>query len=123
MIPSVDKTLMDAIYTFLLKFLFRVLKGTASHETFRKWVEHQEYGSFLSPAADTRLATSLSSLFLPKFATDFYDYLTLTNSVGNNAAMKYIKNVKQVLDEAVVQGWLAKNSLESYKCSYIDPEQ
>jgi hypothetical protein len=35
--PYIDKTLMDAQYTFLLKFLYKVLKGTASHETFRKW--------------------------------------------------------------------------------------
>jgi hypothetical protein len=36
--PVVEKTLVDAQYTFLLKFLYKVLKETTSHETFRKWV-------------------------------------------------------------------------------------
>jgi len=120
--PAVDKTLMDAQYTFLLKFLYKVLKGAASHETFRKWISTKNtFVSFLQyryKADDC----SLKSIVL-KFAIDLNEYLTLTNSVGNNAAMKYVKNLKQVIDEAVVQGWLPQNSLESYKCTYIDPER
>ena len=120
--PTVDKTLMDAQYTFLLKFLYKVLKGTASHETFRKWVSTKNtFEGFLRyryKTSDQPLKT------IPlKFATDLHDYLTLTNSIGNNAAMKYIKNLKQVIDEVVVQGWLVKNPLESFKCTYIDPER
>jgi integrase len=54
---------------------------------------------------------------------DLHKYLTLTNSVGNNAAMKYIKNLKQIIDDAVVQGWVPQNPLESFKCTYVDPER
>lgn len=120
--PAVEKTLMDAQYTFLLKFLYRVLKGTASHETFRKWVSTKNtFEGFLR----YRYKTSdqpLKNIPL-KFAVDLHEYLTLTNSIGNNAAMKYIKNLKQVIDDAVVQGWLPQNPLESFKCTYVDPER
>jgi integrase len=37
--------------------------------------------------------------------------------------MKYIKNLKQVIDAAVVQGWLTQNPLESFKCTYVDLER
>jgi len=120
--PVVDKTLMDAQYTFLLKFLYKVLKGTASHETFRKWVSTKNtFLGFLQcryKVEDQPLKT------IPlKFAVDLHEYLTLTHSIGNNAAMKYIKNLKQVIDDAVVQGWLSQNPLESFKCTYVDPER
>jgi integrase len=120
--PSIDKTLMDAVYTFLLKFLYKVLKGTASHETFRKWISTKNtYVSFLSyryKVSDQSLKT------IPlKFAKDLQEYLTLTNSVGNNATMKYIKNLKQVINEAIVQGWISQNPLEAFKCTYVDPER
>ena len=120
--PSVEKTLMDAQYTFLLKFLYKVLKGTASHETFRKWVSTKNtFEAFLRyryKASDQ----SLKSIPL-KFAVDLREYLTMTNSIGNNAAMKYIKNLKQIIDDAVVQGWVSQNPLESFKCTYVDPER
>jgi integrase len=120
--PTVDKTLMDAQYTFLLKFLYKVLKGTASHETLRKWVSTKNtFASFIRyryKSSDQPLKS------LPvKFAVDLHEYLTLTNSIGNNAAMKYIKNLKQVIDEAVIQGWLSQNPIEAFKCTYVDPER
>jgi integrase len=120
--PRVEKTLMDAQYTFLVKFLYRVLKGTASHETFRKWLSTKNtIEGFLQYRYKSN-DLSLQAIMI-KFAVDLHDYLTLTNSIGNNAAMKYIKNLKQVIDEVIVQGWLVKNPLESFKCGYIDPER
>ena len=120
--PTVDKTLMDAQYTFLLKFLYKVLKGTASHETFRKWISTKNtFVSFLKYRYKVS-DQSLKSIPL-KFAVDLHEYLTLTHSIGNNAAMKYIKNLKQVIDDAVVQGWLTQNPFESFKCTYVDPER
>lgn len=120
--PAIDKTLMDALYTFLLKFLYRVLKAAASHETFRKWISSKNtIETFLQYRykAKDQLIKSIPL----KFATDLHDYLTLTNSIGKNAAMKYIKNLKQVIDEAVIQGSLEKNPLDSFKCTYVDPER
>jgi len=120
--PVVEKTLMDAQYTFLLKFLYKVLKGTASHETFRKWVSTKN--TFLGFLQYRYKVEDQPLKAIPlKFAVDLHEYLTLTNSIGNNAAMKYIKNLKQVIDDAVVQGWLAQNPLESFKCTYVDPER
>lgn len=120
--PAIEKTLMDAQYTFLLKLLYKVLKGTASHETFRKWISTKNtFASFLKYRYKTS-DESLKSIPL-KFAVDLHEYLTLTHSIGNNAAMKYIKNLKQVIDDAVVQGWLNQNPLESFKCTYVDPER
>src|SRR5882762_1905702 len=102
--PTVDKTLMDAQYSFLLKFLYKVLKGTASHETLRKWVSTKN--TFVSFLRYRYKSSDQSLKNIPlKFAVDLHEYLTLTNSIGNNAAMKYIKNLKQVIDDAVVQGW------------------
>ena len=120
--PAVEKTLMDAQCTFLLKFLYRVLKGTASHETFRKWVSTKNTFEGFLRYRYKAIDQPLKSIPL-KFAVDLYEYLTLTNSVGNNAAMKYIKNLKQVIDDAVVLGWVSQNPLESFKCTYVDPER
>ena len=106
-----EKTILDAQYFFLVKFMYRVLKGNASHETFRKWVSTKNtYVSFLTyryKLTDLPLK-SLSC----KFAVDLHEYLTLTNSVGNNAAMKYIKNLKQIIDEAVDRKWVGQNPLD-----------
>ena len=94
--PTVDKTLMDAVFTFLLRFLFRVVKGTASHETFRKWISTKNTIAFFLRRRYKASDLPLTTIPL-KLATDFYDYLTLNNSVGNNAAMKYRKAVWQLL--------------------------
>ncbi len=58
-----------------------------------------------------------------KFAEAFKDYLMLTDDVANNATMKYIKNVKQVIRRAQVQGWMSNDPLSPFKCTYKDPER
>lgn len=35
---TIDKSILDAQFLFLLKFMLGVLKGNKSHETFRKWI-------------------------------------------------------------------------------------
>ncbi|GEP93498.1 Site-specific recombinase XerD [Chitinophaga terrae (ex Kim and Jung 2007)] len=57
------------------------------------------------------------------FAPDFEHYLTTTEKLGSNTAMKYVKILKQMLKLAVDQGWLSANPLGGFKCSYVDPQR
>jgi len=40
------------------------------------------------------------------FAEDFNDFLMLEQDIGSNAALKYLKNVKHVLNNAVSRDWM-----------------
>lgn len=57
------------------------------------------------------------------FAEDFFDFLTLTQGVQDNTAMKYLKNTKQILKLATQRKWLPVNPLQDYVCSYVNPER
>ncbi len=57
------------------------------------------------------------------FAPDFEHFLITLEGVGNNTAMKYIKNLKRVMKMAVDQGWIAANPLTGFRCSYQEPQR
>jgi site-specific recombinase XerD len=120
--PEVEKTLMDAVHIFLLKFPFRVFRRDASHETLRKWVSSK---NVLCEFLDFRYKTQDLMLtdIKPKLAEHFKDYLMLTRCVDHNTAMKYIKNTKEILNVCALEGWVPKNPIGAFKCRYIDPER
>ncbi|UEG49361.1 site-specific integrase [Ferruginibacter lapsinanis] len=58
------------------------------------------------------------------FATDYEFYLKTTRSCSHNTSLKYIKNLKAVINFAVRQEWIKNNPIERYrgKLERIDKE-
>lgn len=51
------------------------------------------------------------------FAVNFFHFLTIEN-VSDNTAMKYVKTLKQIIDE----GWIKHNTISGFKCTCKDPD-
>jgi site-specific recombinase XerD len=62
-----------------------------------------------------------SDLFLQelnhKFITDFEHYLKTVEKIGHNTTMKYIRNLKKVMNMAVSNDWINRNPFDQFKCS------
>lgn len=116
------KTLIQVIDYHNEKFKEKVEKEKRSQGTLKKWYTTKE-----------KVTTFLKTVFkLPDipterieyaFAEDFFDHMTLTEGIQDNTAMKYLKNVKQVLKLAVQRKWLSASPLEDYVCTYVNPER
>lgn len=52
------------------------------------------------------------------FIVEFEHYLRVTEKIGHNTAMKYAKDLKQVLRYGVTLQYLPINPFENFKCSY-----
>ena len=52
-----------------------------------------------------------------KFVVDFEYYLKVQEGIGHNTTMKYIRNLKKVMNMAVANDWLVKNPFNSFQCS------
>ena len=52
-----------------------------------------------------------------KFISDFEYYLKVNKKIGHNTSMKYIRNVKKVINMAISNDWLPKNPFGNFKCS------
>ena len=121
-IGTEKKTLLQVIDFHNERFSQKVEKGKRSKGTLKKWLTTRDkIVAFLKPVFN------LPDIPLDKieyaFAEDFFDFMTLTQGIQDNTAMKYLKNTKQVLKLAVQRKWLAVNPLEDYVCSYINPER
>jgi site-specific recombinase XerD len=57
------------------------------------------------------------------FAEDFVDYLMLEEDINANTARKYLKHVKHAIKVGVERNWITTNPIQTYKCSYVDPER
>ncbi|WP_217607374.1 phage integrase SAM-like domain-containing protein [Chitinophaga sp. GbtcB8] len=122
LIANEEKTVMDASYEFLITFLRKSVGGTRAFSTCKKWwVTKDKIKQFLSYTYKRNSYTLLEVTRV--FAERFYDYLTLVHSCGHNSAMKIIKNTRQIIERAIVSGWLATNPLGNFRCSYIDPDR
>ncbi len=51
-----------------------------------------------------------------KFITEFEHFLK-THGIAHNTAMKYIRNIKKVVNQTVLNGWLQQNPFAQFKCS------
>jgi hypothetical protein len=58
------------------------------------------------------------------FAAKFYKYLTLKRTIllKEAAAMKQIKNTKQILSIAETNNWIEKKPIAKFKCGHDEPE-
>lgn len=52
-----------------------------------------------------------------KFIVDFEYFLKVDQNIGHNTTMKYIRNLKKVMNMAVANDWIAKNPFTRFVCS------
>ncbi|QJB42447.1 site-specific integrase [Chitinophaga oryzae] len=116
------QTLLQVVDFHNGKFKEKVDKGKRENSTYKKWLTTKDkITAFLSGVLKMKDIPLDSIEF--SFAEDFFDYLTLTEGIQDNTAMKYLKNTKQLLKLAVQRKWLQCNPLQDYVCSYINPER
>ncbi|TKC01564.1 site-specific integrase [Pedobacter cryotolerans] len=100
-----------------------VEKKLRSKETLKQWKATKkkivEFLKFEFKANDIELAAIEYS-----FAQKFYKFLAVKRvpTLKDPAAMKQIKNLKQILNIAEANLWIAKNPIQKFKCGSEDPE-
>jgi len=114
-------TLMKAFQVHNDEFAERVTKGIGTKGTLMRYerlrVKTLAYLKKKFNATDIILEEIQYS-----FASGFYHYL-LMQDIDENASMKYVKTLKQVLTKAVNEGMIVHNLINNFKCPYKDPER
>lgn len=59
----------------------------------------------------------------PVFVADFDYYLKQNDGNKHNTVVKYITNLKKIVNMAVINGWLLKSPFAGYKSAYKDVER
>ncbi len=54
------------------------------------------------------------------FVADFEEYLKVHDKIGHNTTMKYISNLKKIVNLCVASGWLSGNPFANFKLSIRD---
>jgi len=57
------------------------------------------------------------------FITAFEHFLTTERKLQSNTAMKYVKNIKKIMNVADANEWISSNPLLNFKCTYQNPER
>lgn len=52
-----------------------------------------------------------------QFITNFEFYLKSEDKIDHNTTMRYIRNLKKIINDAVRNEWLMRNPFDSFKCS------
>ena len=119
--PEPKPTLMKAFQVHNDEFAERVTKGIGTKGTLMRYerlrVKTLAYLKKKFNATDIILEEIQYS-----FASGFYHYL-LMQDIDENASMKYVKTLKQVLTKAVNEGMIVHNLINNFKCPYKDPER
>jgi site-specific recombinase XerD len=112
-------TLIQAFEFYIKRFKEKVDKNNRSIKTLRKWnTTRDKVVAFLS---DIHLKKDISlKAIRPGHAEDIYHYLTTQGMLSHNSAMKYIRNIKQVLRFSVGR-WISSNPMDGFICNYIQP--
>jgi integrase len=58
-----------------------------------------------------------------QFMGDFDFYLKTVDGNQHNTAVKYLKNLKKVLNVAVINGWIESNPFQHFKASYKEVDR
>ncbi|MES2448869.1 MAG: phage integrase SAM-like domain-containing protein [Bacteroidota bacterium] len=116
-------SLLELTEGHIKDFCELVEKKLRSKETLKQWKATQkkiaEFLKFEFKVDDCDLSAIEYS-----FAQKFYKYLAVkrTPVLGDSAAMKQIKNTKQLLSLAETNNWISKNPIEKFRCGSEDPE-
>ncbi|MBS0027677.1 tyrosine-type recombinase/integrase [Chitinophaga sp. 22321] len=116
------KTLLQVIDFHNTQFAEKVAAGKRAKASLTKWITTKDK---LTQFLKSTFNTSDYPLYKIDFAfgEDLHHFLTAIQCLGDNTAMKYIKQTKQLLKLAVRRKWLDANPLEDFECPYIDPER
>jgi len=119
--PEPKPTLMQAFGVHNKEFAERVAKGKASAGTLLRYErlqrKTQEFLKKKFKSSDIILEDLKYS-----FASGFYHHL-LMEDIDENASMKYVKTLKQVVTKAVNEGMILQNPIANFKCPYKDPDR
>lgn len=116
---DLEKTLLNATDFLLIDFLHKVMKEQRSGATLVRWkMTKSKILNFLWRHY-RKVDVSLTDVEF-SFAGRLFDHLTTEDACGYNAAMKHIKNVKQIIDLAVNNDWIIRNPIGRYRCTYIE---
>jgi site-specific recombinase XerD len=120
--PVVDQQSLGAAFKLHNgEFAEKVAKKKASPGTLTRYERLERYCmAFLNTKYKLR-DMALEELHMG-IATNFYHHLLLQD-IGENAAMKYVKTLKQVIDRAINEGWIKVNPIKGFKCKYEDPDR
>lgn len=121
--PNNVPSLLELVDFHIEDFERLVEKALRSKETLKQWkATKKKIAEFLKEKL--KIDDIDLSAIEYSFAQKFYNYLILERSplLKNAAAMKQIKNLKQVLNIAEANQWLVKNPIEKFKCESEDPE-
>jgi len=116
-------TLLELTDLHIKNFTEMVDKKLRSKETLRQWKATKnklvEFIAYQFKKSDLDLSEIDYS-----FAAKFYNYLILkrTTLLKEAAAMKQVKNTKQILSIAETNSWISKNPLTKFKCGHDEPE-
>lgn len=119
--PEPKPTLMQAFKMHNDEFAERVSKGKGTKGTLGRYERLQRkveaYLKKKFKAGDINLDQIQYS-----FASGFYHYL-LMQDINENASMKYVKTLKQVMTKAVNEGMVTQSAINNFKCTYKDPDR
>jgi site-specific recombinase XerD len=119
--PVIQKTLNAAFELHNNEFAGRAEKGKASPGTLARYERLAKKSQAFMKSKYKANDIALDELHMG-FAVNFYHYLIM-DDIGVNAAMKYIKTLKQVIDRAIKEGWIMYNTITHFKCTYDAPER
>lgn len=116
------KGLLEVLDIAIDKIKAKVNKKQRKKPTLTKWNTAREkavnYIHFAYKQGDLAL-----DKLTPAFAEEFVDYLMLEQNIKSNTANKYLKMIRGVVTKAVDSGWVRNNPLNTYTCTYIEPEK
>lgn len=132
--PEIDKenqkasevkipTLLKLSANHIVEFEEMVKREIRSKETLKQWrATENKLREFITVEFNVRDIPLKDIEY--SFALKFFKYLTIKRKVklGESAAMKQIKNTKQLLSIAETNNWISKNPIEKFKCGSEDPE-
>lgn len=117
-----EHTLIEAFDLHNAKIKEKATIGKMSMKTWRRLdIGKKKILDFLSKEMK-RNDILLSEIKL-SFASDFEHFLSVQHKLRSNTTMKYIKILKQILNYAITQEWITSNPLNSFKCSYTNPDR
>lgn len=114
--------LVEVLDVAISKIRIKVDKEQRKKSTLTKWNTAREKAVNYIHFAYKQSDLSLDKL-TPAFAEEFVDYLMLEQNIKTNTANKYLKMIRGVVTKAVDSGWVRNNPLNTYTCSYIEPEK
>lgn len=124
--PKLDEctpSLLELASIHITEFTEMVESGKRSPETLKQWKATEKKLNEFIPYEFKRQDLLLSEIEY-SFAQKFYRYLTVKRikKLNSAAAMKQIKNTKQLLNVAEANDWVVKNPIEKFRCGSEDPE-